>query len=117
MQPDDESRKIVNQNLLHFCAKSRQFKVFRAICESNSVDQDAILSALNETKSPLKHVTNDECMCAILSLLGWAFLGKSCRTCPNILSQLHMGVTSGKQHKRGGHALAVFSGRASKFIK
>ena len=69
MIPDEDSKKIVDKNLLHFCSEFRMFQVFRDICLSNYIKSEDILASLNIKNSPLKMISDDNCMSKVLHRL------------------------------------------------
>mgnify|MGYP001325457510 CR=1 FL=1 len=77
--PSEETKKVNDKSLLHFCGEGQHFSLFETICSTQCLPRKDIFACLNAEKSPLNQVTDGSLMSRILANIGLSSLTKETR--------------------------------------
>ena len=77
--PSEETKKVNDKSLLHFCGEGQHFSLFEEICSTQRLPREDILACLDTEKSPLNQVTDGSLMSRILANIGLSSLTKETR--------------------------------------
>ena len=72
--PSEETKKVNDKSLLHFCGEGQHFSLFEKICSTKCLPREDIFSCVNAEKSPLNQVTDGPLMFKILANVGLSSL-------------------------------------------
>ena len=72
--PSEETKKVNDKSLLHFCGEGQHFSLFEKICSTKCLPREDIFACVNAEKSPLNQVTDGPLMFKILANVGLSSL-------------------------------------------